>query len=317
MQHISSESVNALRQETRTVVRELGLLKEAYFDIGITLAERHLLLEMASLPEANVGTMAEKLLLDKSSASRLIARAVKKGFAAYVIDAHDKRRRGLQLTDHGRETLAAFEELAQQQVVDALLTLSQEEVESIYRGVTLLAAGLTEARLRKSEEVALKHSAERFAAQGCGLVRLEEADEQPLYEIFRDVVDTGGQFPYLVSSVEEFQRHFLAPQSRVFVCRSADGEVIGGFYIRTNETGVANAAYMVARQFRGRGIGRLLVEASLEIAKRLGYRAMQYNLVLSENRVAIDLYQKLGFQIVATIPRELDQVGYVMCCNLN
>lgn len=317
MQQISEQEVFLLRQATRMVVRELGLLSDAYFDIGITLAERHLLIELEASVDPDVGTMAERLLLDKSSASRLIARAVKKGFIAYTVDDGDKRRRGLQLTDHGRQTLAAFEQLAQKQVIDALLTLSAGEAETVHRGVTLFAKGLAEARLSKLVEDKLEQLSGQFSQCGCQLISFRSGDEPGLYAIFRTVVEAGGQFPYESSSIEEFKRLFLTSQSRVFVCKSKEGEIIGGFYLRTNfpdhSESIANAAYMIGEQFRGRGIGRRLIEASLELAKVLGYRAMQYNMVLSENSVAIDLYRKLGFETMATIPRAgSDRVGYVM-----
>jgi putative acetyltransferase len=150
VKHISGEQVDRLRQAMRMVVRELGLLSEAYFDIGVTLAERHLLIELQSVPQLTVGDIAERLLLDKSSASRLIAKAAKKGFVAYSRDAKDKRKRWLKITAPGRKTLAAFEPFAQKQVVDALKTLSEEEVKLVYQGVSLFSRGLTEARMRKN-----------------------------------------------------------------------------------------------------------------------------------------------------------------------
>ena len=60
-------------------MRELGLLNDAYFDIGVTLAERHLLIELNRSPPPTMGEIAERLLLDKSTVSRLISKAVKKG----------------------------------------------------------------------------------------------------------------------------------------------------------------------------------------------------------------------------------------------
>lgn len=141
--------VNELRHAARMVVRELGLLADAYNDIGITLAERHLLIELESCPNSTVGAIAERLLLDKSSASRLIARAVKKGFVAYATDLVDRRRCSLKITQHGLHTLNAFEPFAQKQVSDALTTLSADEVLTVQRGMALFAKGLKDARLRK------------------------------------------------------------------------------------------------------------------------------------------------------------------------
>lgn len=147
-------------------------------------------------------------------------------------------------------------------------------------------------------------------------------DDIPLYEIYCEVVDSGSQFPYECNSIEEFHRQFFGPQSRVFVCRSSDNVVVGGFYIKTNYSGrsnhIANAAFMMRRTHQGQGIGKLLVMASLYLAKDLGFRDMQFNMVLSQNILAVKLYQKLGFTIVGVIPGAVRnpnssfQDGYVM-----
>ena len=99
-------------------------------------------------------------------------------------------------------------------------------------------------------------------------------------------------------------------------------KVIGGFYIKPNYTDrskhIANAAYMIEEAYRGKGIGTLLIKASLYIAKDLGFQAMQFNRVLSQNRGAVKLYQKLGFKTVGTIPEAVlnsdgtYQDGYIM-----
>jgi DNA-binding MarR family transcriptional regulator len=98
MDVLTDQKVNELRQNARSMVRELGLLNEAYFEIGVTLAERHLLIELASSPSLTGKEIAERLLLDKSTVSRLIARAEKKGYIQCTMDKTDKRKRDIQLT---------------------------------------------------------------------------------------------------------------------------------------------------------------------------------------------------------------------------
>jgi GNAT superfamily N-acetyltransferase len=157
---------------------------------------------------------------------------------------------------------------------------------------------------------------------GYTLEPFNQKDELQLYEIFRTVVDSGGLFPFESSSIQEFYRQFFDTQAHVYVCRSSTSEVVGGFYIKPNfpdrSRYIANAAYMLQDIYRGKGIGSLIVKASLYIAKDLGFQAMQFNRVFSQNISAIKLYQKLGFSIIGTIPeafRNLDgtsQEGYIM-----
>jgi len=317
MKHLSDQQINLLRQNARSVVRELGLLNDAYFDVGVTLAERHLLIELFSSQESlTARDIAERLLLDKSTVSRLVAKAVKKGFISCSTDQKDKRKRFLQFTELGKKTLFIFEPIAFNQTKNALQTLNLEEIDLVYRGVALYAEGLRNSRLGNTTPTSLNMSTHKIEnleeihkqlhQLGYKLETYKSDDEDELFAIFKEVVDTGCQFPYASSSREEFGIQFFGPTSQVYVCRSSQGAVIGGFYLKPNYSGrsrhIANAAYMIKSTHRGLGIGTLLIKASLHIARSLGLSAMQFNMVLSQNTGAIKLYEKLGFQIIGTIP---------------
>lgn len=142
---ISDHDIDELRHNTRMMVRELGLLADAYQKIGITLAERHLLLELQGQSKS-INELAEHLLLDKSTTSRLVSKAVEKGFVAYAIDDFDKRRRHLTLTKKGNSTLATVEPIARKQVRDALSMLPESEVNLVRAGLRCFAKGLALAR---------------------------------------------------------------------------------------------------------------------------------------------------------------------------
>ena len=85
-----------------------------------------------------------------------------------------------------------------------------------------------------------------------------------------------------------------------------DGALLGTYILKPNQGGpgdhVANCAYMVAPGAQGRGIGRAMAEHSLAAARERGYRAMQYNLVVSTNQPAVALWQRLGFAVAGTLP---------------
>jgi len=82
--------------------------------------------------------------------------------------------------------------------------------------------------------------------------------------------------------------------------------LVGTYILRPNQSAggshVANAAFMVASAARGQGIGRAMAEHSLNEARRLGFRAMQFNFVVSTNESAIRLWKQLGFETVGTLP---------------
>ncbi|MGA8697860.1 MAG: GNAT family N-acetyltransferase, partial [Xanthobacteraceae bacterium] len=92
--------------------------------------------------------------------------------------------------------------------------------------------------------------------------------------------------------------YWMGQDKETFVAEQ-DGRVLGTYYIRPNQAGggrhVCNCGYMTAAAATGRGIARHMCEHSVEYARSRGYRAMQFNFVVSTNERAVRLWQSLGF----------------------
>jgi len=105
---------------------------------------------------------------------------------------------------------------------------------------------------------------------------------------------------------------------RLHLCRvRADGQVLGTYFIKPNQPGlgahVCNCGYVVAPAAQGQGIASEMCQHSQAEAKAMGFRAMQFNLVVSTNQRAVRLWRKLGFSVVGTLPRAFRHLhlGYV------
>ena len=89
-----------------------------------------------------------------------------------------------------------------------------------------------------------------------------------------------------------------------------NNDVFGTYYIKTNYQGgaahICNCGYVTAHRAQGRGVARALCEQSQDVARDLGYRAMQFNLVLASNVRAVALWERLGFAIAGTLPDAVD-----------
>lgn len=95
------------------------------------------------------------------------------------------------------------------------------------------------------------------------------------------------------------------------------GKILGSYYIKPNAAGpgahICNCGYMVATEARGKGVARKLCEHSQMIAKTLNFKAMQFNAVAVTNEIAVKLWQKMGYQIIGTVPNAYNHktLGYV------
>lgn len=91
---------------------------------------------------------------------------------------------------------------------------------------------------------------------------------------------------------------------------AVDDDILATYYIKTNHKGgashVCNCGYVTAAAAQGRGVARIMCEHSQDVARDLGYTAMQFNLVLASNVGAVALWRKLGFKSVGTLPGAFD-----------
>lgn len=91
----------------------------------------------------------------------------------------------------------------------------------------------------------------------------------------------------------------------VFVAK-LEGEVVGTFFLCPNQKGagahVANCGFMTSTQHRGKHIARTMGLYSLQLAKEKGFKAMQYNYVVSANVPAVKVWKAIGMEIVGTLP---------------
>ena len=131
------------------------------------------------------------------------------------------------------------------------------------------------------------------------------ADIDAANQVWNEVVEAGVAFPQLEKLDRESGLAFFQSQSFTGVCEE-DGEILGLYILHPNNVGrcghICNASYAVASRARGRGLGEALVCHCLEKARELGFGILQFNAVVSNNTPALNLYRKLGFTQLGTIP---------------
>jgi L-amino acid N-acyltransferase YncA len=133
------------------------------------------------------------------------------------------------------------------------------------------------------------------------------ADDDAIWRIFHAVVAPGDTYVFDPQTPrEEALAYWCRPDTHTYVAEDAARQVVGTYILKANQPGlgshVANAAFMVSPEARGSGVGRRMGEHCLAEARRLGFRAMQFNCVVSTNEAAVRLWQQLGFAIVGTVP---------------
>jgi L-amino acid N-acyltransferase YncA len=147
--------------------------------------------------------------------------------------------------------------------------------------------------------------------------RALESDFAAMWPIFQAVVGSGTTYIFAAETSYEDAFAFWFGSGATCYVAEDDGKIVGMYKFTANfrdrGSHVANAAFMVDPQCSGRGVGRAMGLDCLREAKRAGFRAMQFNIVVSTNEAAVALWKKLGFSIVGTLPKVFrhEELGYV------
>lgn len=144
-----------------------------------------------------------------------------------------------------------------------------------------------------------------------------ESDFAVMWRIFQEIVEAGTAYVFASETSYDYAyAYWFAPGVRSYVAED-DGQIIGMYKLIPNQrdlgSHVANASFMVTPGYSGKGAGRKMGLHCLHEAKQASYLAMQFNFVVSTNKAAIALWQKLGFSIVGTLPKVFQHrsLGYV------
>ena len=134
--------------------------------------------------------------------------------------------------------------------------------------------------------------------------------------LLQSVCAEGSALPFVDGiDADMIEQIWLGARGCVLACD--DGALLGMYRYGPAMPGrgahIATATFLVGEKARGRGVGRALVEHCMQSAKAAGFRAMQFNQVLSCNAPALALYRSLGFAVIGTVPGAFDHVvhGYV------
>jgi ribosomal protein S18 acetylase RimI-like enzyme len=142
-------------------------------------------------------------------------------------------------------------------------------------------------------------------------------DDDELWTILEPMIRAGETYP-LPCEMDRASAlaYWHSAEHEVFVAEDA-GRLVGTYFLKANQKGggchVANCGYVTAAFATGRGIARAMCEHSLQRARERGFRAMQFNFVVSSNVRAVHLWQSIGFQIVGKLPGVFQHptLGYV------
>ena len=132
------------------------------------------------------------------------------------------------------------------------------------------------------------------------------SDDDAIWAILEPVIRAGETYALdRDMSRADAVAYWTGGDHETFVAEDA-GRVVGTYFLRPNQAGggshVCNCGYVTAADSGGKGVARAMHEHSLQRARERGFRAMQFNFVISSNERAVRLWQSLGYETVGRLP---------------
>jgi putative acetyltransferase len=145
MSSVERPDLRRFRSDSRTIVRELGFLRESWTPVDLPHTQVHLLLELAE-GSYRPSELAERLLTDPAVISRSVRALTDRGWLTAVDDPDDRRQKHLVLTSDGRAAVERIHDAADTQVAAALSLMSPEQRARVADGFRVYARALVSAR---------------------------------------------------------------------------------------------------------------------------------------------------------------------------
>lgn len=294
------DEIESIRSASRQIVRELHLLDGKLCIEGFTFSECHLLTELKSLGQASATELGERLVLEKSTMSRLVNSLLRRAYIVSNKDPGDARCRLLSLTAKGQKGLQKINAYSNRQVDQALDYVSPDDRQRVVDGLGRYARSLRYARIGSEFRIR----------------RIRSQDNPAVAQIIRQVMTEFGAVGcgYSIgdAEVDAMYQAYPSPEAAFYVVEHQNKVLgCGGFAPLTGgEAGVCELRKMYfTKELRGSGLGTRLMGIILDQARAAGY-ALCYLETLESMSQARALYLKHGFK---AIRHSLGNTGHSSC----
>ena len=165
----------------------------------------------------------------------------------------------------------------------------------------------------------MRFTAKEFTDKLGRTIVLRNAEVSDAAELLDYLKITTSETPYLIREPDEvtltieqqkrFLENKLSEERELMLIATIDGNHIGNCSLM----GIApyrryfhrcEVAIALYQKYCGCGIGKVMMQTVLDVAKDLGYEQAELE-VISDNKTAIALYEKLGFVKYGTFPNNM------------
>ena len=297
MLNTPSELISQIRAFSREIVRELGFMNRTIAGTGLTASAVHAIVEVGVAGKLSAKQLSERLLLEKSTVSRLVRSLVEKAELGELRSEEDARSKHLHLTNKGEKTLATITKFAESQVASAIAPLGRQSRQKILQGLEIYAGALTASR--KSGGVTARDNSEAYIGEGYSPALIGRIVEMHAAYYSRSA-GFGAAFEAKVASdLAGFMTRLQEPTNQIWYAE-AQGRIAASIAVDGDDLGDGLAHlrwFIVDDGLRGRGMGKSLLRKALAFCGEHDFQEIHL-WTLKGLEAARRLYEDNGFVLV-------------------
>ena len=287
--------VAEIRAASRDLVRQLGLMNRTVAGTDLSISSVHAIIELGNTGDLSSKQLGEKLLLEKSTISRLVKSLADRGEISETRSGSDARIKHLRLTRQGRKTFEAIENHTNAQVSGALGQMDERSQRGVLAGLQNNSAALSSPPNQPDHA----HGAQSCQIKAGYAPALIGSVVALMHSHMNKHYEFGLTFERRIASdLVEFLSRIDDPGNRIWRAEN-NGQIVGSISIdghHSNEGYAHLRWFIVSDEARGAGVGKALLSQALEYCDQHGYREIHLWTVKGLD-AARKLYENSGFEL--------------------
>lgn len=282
---MKKDTINTLRDVSRKLIRELGILQLNQAHLKKAPQHWHALIEIAKEPGITTSQLGNLLLLSVSSTSRIVNALIDQDLVSFK-EGTDKREKYLHITKKGQIEVSNMDEFSNTKIRGAFEFLTEEDQDQIIHAIQKYGEALKKSRLIR-EQIKIHTLSTSRAIRKQIIAMIENIQKGEFLLPITDDINA-----CILRAEEEF---YYNNSYNFWYAIDNNGRVIGSMGLKKIDDHRGEIKkFFVAQNYRGKGVAQKLMNALIKTASKHHFECLYLGTV-STLHAAQGFYQKYGF----------------------
>jgi len=283
----NDSTILEIRRFNRFYTNILGLIDQHILSSPFSLTEARILFEIGTIKNCTASKLMDSLEIDRGYMSRILKKFAKEGLTGKEKDAKDSRISLLSLTRKGKAELTKLAAESSKQILRLISHLQENEVRHLLNAMSTIESTLNSFKINSFK----KRDIDR-------IIKKHEDLYSEEYGFDRTFAD------YVTATLHKFCQTYDQNKENIWIAESGDDLAGSIGIVKADEKTAQLRWFLVDSRFRGRGLGRKLMEEALAFCREKKYENVFLQTV-DKLKTARLLYQKFGFKLTRTIEQDI------------